>query len=495
MATRRGFLKASALAGPGMLTGSAGSKQAMARAPTVLATYSREEHRQRLQNIVVCEKAIHSCLRKHLITSYLPGQCSYNLGEYPCRKPWEIGDWDIQELDRLKDHGIKLIQLHEEWNDSQRLFGGHKFAPLNPAGFRRFIDLAHQRGMKVIVYASSGFFERRDPDFRPEWARDQDLVELFYHYARCSPASAGWRAYVLKHLVRILDEYGIDGIYNDLGYIRLAGNPNRPTKDEVLAFREADAEDGALGDLLALIYEEVRRRGGIVKVHCGATDRPLTDLKVYDYLWVGEEVESGDSLREAVKNYAPYVAPCLDMSRARIANENELYLHTIPYMQFPLLLAGKPFTGERGSIPGIQYVPEAEDFWTQHSRAIWKYYQSHPEGPHSFGWWDSVPGRPHARATHADWLKHYLPMVEEGTWAWIEVRDSQLFRQQLPAKVVASVFANRNIYLVLANYGQSEADVETAAAYSARGQSQTEGRTRWRLEGRTLAILTAASAP
>jgi hypothetical protein len=130
----------------------------------------------------------------------------FHLGEYPCRTPWEIGDWDIQELDRLKDHGIRLIQLHEEWNDSQRLFGAHKFAPLNPAGFRRFIDLAHQRGMKVIVYASSGFFEKRDPDFRQEWARDQDLVELFYHYARCSPASPGWRAYFLKQLARLLDE-------------------------------------------------------------------------------------------------------------------------------------------------------------------------------------------------------------------------------------------------------------------------------------------------
>ena len=121
--------------------------------------------------------------------------------------------------------------------------------------------------MKVIVYASSGFFEKRDPDFRQEWARDQDLVELFYHYARCSPASPGWRAYLLKQLVRILDEYGVDGIYNDLGYLRLAGNPARPTKDEVLAFRETETNDGALGDLLGLIYEEVKRRGGIVKVH------------------------------------------------------------------------------------------------------------------------------------------------------------------------------------------------------------------------------------
>jgi len=483
---RRKFLRAGACG-----TIASAGIPSLAAAPaggSVSANYSAEDHRRRLKNIAACEQAIHSCLRKHLVTSYLPGQCCYNLGEYPWRKPWEIGDSDVQELDRLKDHGIRLIQLHEEWNDSQRLFGAHKFAPLNPAGFRRFIDLAHQRGMKVIVYASSGFFEKRDPDFRPEWARDQDLVELFYHYARCSPASPSWRAYFLKQLVRLLDGYGIDGIYNDLGYIPLAGNPARPTADEVLAFQETASHDGALEDLLALIYEEVKRRGGVVKVHCGAADRPQTNLRVYDYLWVGEEVESGDALREAVKDYSPYVVPCLDMSRARIENENELYLHAIPYMQFPLLLAGKPFTGERATIPGIQYVPEAEDFWTQHCRAIWKYYQSHPDGPYSYGWWDSVPGRPQARPTHADWLRHYAPMVEEGSWAWIEIKDSQLFRRPLPQNVVASVFANREIWLVLANYGKSAAEIATVQAYAST-KDPSRAATLWQLERRSLLIL------
>jgi hypothetical protein len=457
----------------------------------ILAAYSAEDHRRRLKNIAACEKTVHSCLRKHLITNYLPGQCSYNLGEYPCRKPWEIGDWDVQELDRLQAHGIRLIQLHEEWSDSQRLFGAHKFAPLNPTGFRRFVDLAHQRGMKVIVYASSGFFEKRDPDFRPEWARDQDLIELFYRYARCSPASPGWRGYFLKQLVRLLDEYGVDGIYNDLGYIRLAGNAAQPTQDEVPAFEESASHDGALEDLLALIYVELKRRGGVVKVHCGAADRPQTSLRVYDYLWVGEEVESGDALREAVKDHPPYVVPCLDMSRARIDDENELYLHAIPYMQFPLLLAGKPFTGERASIPGIQYVPEAKDFWTQHCRAIWKYYQSHPNGPYSYGWWDSVPGRPQARNTHAEWLKQYLPMVEEGSWAWIEIKDSALFSQTLPEHVVASVFGNREVWLVLANYGRSAVEIRTAAPYTSKPSSIVKNA--WQLAGRSLLILKRAS--
>lgn len=499
---RRGFLKSGAtgaLARGKLLAGLCGSSSSFTKGSNVdvdqsksrsaLCQYSPEEQRQRLKNIALCERLIQGCLRKHLITTYLAGQCTYNLGEYPSKKPWEIGDWDIEELDRLKAAGIGLIQLHEEWNDSQRLLGANKFSPVNPDGFREFLGLAHQRGMKVIVYVSSGFFEKRDPDFRSEWARNQDLVELFYQYARCSPASPRWRSYICKQVERIMEEYGVDGIYNDLGYVRLAGNPLPATKDEVLAFPESKKHDGALGDLLALLYEEVKRRGGIMKVHCGATDRPLTDLRVYDYLWVGEEVDSSDLLRTAVKGYPPYVVPCLDMSRARIAKEDELYLQSIPYMQFPLLLAGKPFTGERGQVEGIQYLPETEDFWTHHCLEIWKYYQEHPNGPYSYGWWDSVPGRPAARSTHAKWLRQYTPMVEEGTWAWLEIRQTQLIRDRLPSNTVMSVFANRHMYLVFANYGEKEAAIETAENFVAAHEQEERLGTKWKLGPRSLLIL------
>jgi hypothetical protein len=286
-----------------------------------------------------------------------------------------------------------------------------------------------------------------------------------------------------------MDDYGVDGIYNDVGYIALAGNPHAPTKDEVLAFPETAEQDGALADLLALLYEEVKKRGGVVKIHLGATARPLTDLKVYDYLWVGEEVESSDILREAVRDYSPYVVPCLDMSRAKIASEDELYLQSVPYMQFPLLLAGKPFTGERGQTEGIQYVPESDDFWTYHCREIWKYYKSHPAGPYSYGWWDSVPGRPEAGEVHAKWLAQYRPMVEEGTWAWLEIGRTTLIRSRLPDDVLASAFANRNLYLVLANYGVKTAAIETANSFvSTEMRLERVGRS-WDLPGRSMLIL------
>ena len=103
--------------------------------PAILRSYTAEDHRRRLRNVGIGHREIRSCLRKHLVTSYLPAQCCYNLGEYPCRKPWDIGEYDEQELDRLKDHGIQVIQVFDEWNDSLRLFGGDKYTrrPIRPA--------------------------------------------------------------------------------------------------------------------------------------------------------------------------------------------------------------------------------------------------------------------------------------------------------------------------------------------------------------------------
>ncbi|MFH1920624.1 MAG: twin-arginine translocation signal domain-containing protein, partial [Planctomycetota bacterium] len=132
---RRDFLKTSAQAA---LAGAAAAASVRpvsaaegdageAHAASILKSYSAEDHRRRLQNIGVCERGIRSSMRKHLVADYLPGQCCYNLGEYPCRKPWDPGEYDERELDRLKEHGIQLIQVFDEWNDSLRLLGGDKF--------------------------------------------------------------------------------------------------------------------------------------------------------------------------------------------------------------------------------------------------------------------------------------------------------------------------------------------------------------------------------
>ena len=58
-----------------------------------------------------------------------------------------------------------------------------------------------------------------------------------------------------------------------------------------------------------------------------------------------------------------------------------------------------------------------------------------------------------------------MPIVEEGTWAWLELGESSFFAAPVPRSVVASVSANRELYLTLANYGSVPVEVATADAY------------------------------
>ena len=471
---------------PAMGAGTAGSAH-----PAIWKSYTAEDHRKRLQSIGFGEKSIRACMRKHLITNYLPAQACYNLGEYPSRTRWEPNAYDEQELDRLRDHGIQIIQLFDDWNDSLRLFGGDKLSAINPEGMRRFVDMVHQRGMKIIAYISTGFLQRTDPDFRPEWCREGDFLTLgYWDMARCSPASAGWRGYLMPRIMHVLDDYGFDGLYNDCGYVTNASKTGvPPTADEVAAFEESADFDGALTDLLALLYDEVKRRGGIFKLHVNGADQALTrGLKVYDYLWVGEGINNTDLLRERVKNYPPYVVPCIDMTFASIDAKDDPYLHSIPYMQFPVLQGGRPFTGERASIPGVTYT-NPNDFWMKRCKEAYAYYQAHPNGPYLYGGWDTFPPRPEERPAHAQWLKRYAFLAEEGTWAWLDVGENTLFSEPAPKAVVASVFANRDVYLVLANYGHDAVEVVTSGSYVRVDEAAAAPQNRWRIGARALEVL------
>jgi len=458
------------------------------RAPVILVGYTAEDHRRRLANVGICTRRIRSCMRKHLIADYLPAQCVYNMGEYPSRKPWEPEEYDEQELDRLKAHGIQLIHVMDEWNDRYGLFGGNKLTAVNPQGFRRFVEMVHRRGMKILAYASSGYFTGSDPDYRKEWSRPGDGLGGWWDLTRCSPASPGWRAYFLPRMVQILEDYELDGLYNDWGYVPNAEKRiKEPAQDEVAAFEETPQYDGAMTDLLALIYSEVKRRGGIYKMHADRTNEPQTGgLKVYDYLWVGENVANADGLRQATQNHTPYVVPCIEGTSAKVEGAGDHFLHSIPYMQFPLLQGGRPMTGERSVIP-IPRLPgvECKGFY----RKAWEYHQAHPNGPYIYGGWDPIPPDPETRPAHARWLKQYLPLVEDGTWAFLEIADSDLFAAPLPRECVASAFANRELYLLLANYGHSPQQIDTADAYVPADAPAAAPAREWRLPKRSLRIL------
>lgn len=433
--------------------------------PAVLATYTTADHRRRLENIGVCEYGVRKCLRKHLITNYVPGHCLYVIKGSDWTR-WQPNEEDERQLADLRDRGIGLIHVWETWANT---WGGNPmYQATNPKAFRQFIDMVHRHGIRILPYTTSCFFDRNDASFREKWAAPKefdipytDWFKHEWHLARVSPASPDYRAFRLARLAHIFDEFDVDGIYDDTGYLRPADctaqenfwNAEVPQyspealaaappeiADEVHAFRESRENDGAFADLLALIYAEVKRRGRIFKLHVQACDHVRTDLKVYDYLWVGEFVEDSDFERRMTKGLAPYITSHPNQFREGESVDDN-YLHTVPYLQFPVMM-GQP------------------DY-------------------------DPSPGH----LAHTRWLKRYQPMVEDGTWAYLEITDSDLVRGPLPQDVVVSAYANREIYLVLANYGTAPAEVATADVYVPADQPKEPARQTWTIAGRSLLIL------
>jgi len=454
-----------------------------------------ETHQQRQKNLLDANKSVSKSRRKWMVKDYLPGQVTYNLGEYPQRFSIEPTTYDIELLTEFAKHNVGLIQIHEEWNDPLRVLGADKFTSHDEEGFRHFIKLVHSLGMKIIPYISTGFFDIRDPDFREEWAiraastsgdKIQKSVQLFYQYAHCSPASPGWRAYLLPKLERILDEYEVDGLYDDLGYDSLA-NATQP-KSHISPGIETIEHDAALEDLLGIVHGMVRSKGGIFKVHRQEATIPLSEIPVYDYLWVGESVGSLDHLREATKDFSPYVVPCPDMREVKIEKEDDFYLHTIPYLRFPLRVDGRPMTGERCMVSGIKYdEPWEKEAVNAHCHRIHNYYINHPDGPYIYGWWDSSFARPEARRRWFYYFDLYRPMVSEGSWVWIEVQESKLFKGDIPDNLVVTLFVNENTYLVLANYGKSPVSISTTWSWKDR-ESEAKGQS-WTVPARRLKML------
>ncbi len=151
-----------------------------------------------------------------------------------------------------------------------------------------------------------------------------------------------------------------------------------------------------------------------------------------------------------------------------------------------MLLAGRPFTGERGSVPGLEYPPEAKDFWTRHLRTIWRYYQAHPQGPTVTDGGTVAPavrrpGQPGLNGSGA--TARWSRKAPGPTWKFATATGSAL-----PEKVVASAFAHWKLHLVLANYAASAAVVETRRPFR-DPQVPAAPTSSWRVPARTLMIL------
>lgn len=411
---------------------------------------SLEQHRKRIDNINSAEKNNKKYLRRHRVCEYLPGQATYNLGDYPAPFKIEPTDYDRELIKNLAKSGVELIQIHEEWNDAIRHLGADKFTSFDPKGLQNFVDLCHEYNIKIIPYISTGYFQVTDPDFKPDFARGEyDLRASFFHYRKCYAGSPSWREYMLPRTFEVIDKYGFDGIYNDWGYdgldIELKKHPGADKVDFPY--------DPEIEDLLCTVYNEVKRRGGIYKVHADLNNRPNCKDKVYDYLWIGEGVKN-DSYGIG-KEYEPYVVPCQHMYFTNYNDADYYYVKTIPFMQFPLLKTGRPITGKGIDEKDIDYYFDGVGGELSFESEVKKYMKTHPNGPYIYSLWSSIPDDVEEYPRWKKFLALYKPMVKQNSVCYIELKETKDIISEVPDNVIVSMFVNEEKYIVVSNLSKT----------------------------------------
>ena len=396
----------------------------------IMYNFTREDHRIRLENIRLIETNLKSALRKELITNYDSGQYVWPSDRFDNPEEYE------PKLKELSEQGVDLIQT---WSDvaakndengkkiPTTQFGGDwMYRPYDKEKADKFIETVHKYGMKIIPYTSTNFYRRKDERFEDGWASDK-MFDLAY-LAHCSALSPGWREQIVRQYATLLDEYDFDGVYIDTGYQRITDfsgymhyydDEVRTAADEILAFEESREHDGGMQDLLGLIYGECKKRGKILKLHKEGYDTVHSDFKIYDYLWVGEAVRNINHIREHSKAYDAYVVPDFNYS---VKNDDERYLNTIPFMQFPILRDDKMGIGSPDA-----GVPDFE-------RMI-------------------------------KWLKLYKEMTSYGTWAYVDIKVPKFIKPE-DDETVVTAFINREMYIVLANYSDEKDTVKLNGTFT-----------------------------
>ncbi|MBR7160713.1 MAG: hypothetical protein IKD20_06740 [Clostridia bacterium] len=421
-----------------------------------------ENQAKRLKNINEAIDSVKKFNNKVRISdNYLPGQIIYNLGDEPRRVVTAPTEYDEKVLALYKEKGFDMIQIHDEWPDEKRIYGGDKYNSTDPEGTKEFVKLVHDNGLKILGYISSTYLDRNDPDYTPEFQRmDSFLTGLYMQLAINWQGSPKWREYIWKHTMDCVEKYGFDGVYNDMGHdwflkqyfdeINTTGTYNGSVTE--LPY-EPEIED-----LLALFYEELHSRNLLYKLHIGTYLDYPSDLKLYDYLYVGEGVNKLKDIVPHCRNMRPYLVPAFDRRTCEVDDPDTVYAACIPFVQFPLLYHGRPFrdnspvTHER-----LPFTPTIEfngKLATHHYDAC-EWLKSHP-GEYTYSEWSTIPDDPKEIDRAGYYLSLYKPMVTRGSTIRTEITEATWLKSAITEDIYLSMFTNEEQYLVCSNLSDKD---------------------------------------
>lgn len=145
-----------------------------------------------------------------------------------CSQPFP-SDTELRQLARL---GVNLLCIHEgaNWKNTSEDFWADGMDPPYPGPnlreLKRVIATCHRLGMKIIAYfcfcevhpLSTAFrrhgpewYQKFGPDYYMRWSHPG--TDQLWGGLMCT--ASGWGRWLTRHITRILDEYGLDGVYLD----------------------------------------------------------------------------------------------------------------------------------------------------------------------------------------------------------------------------------------------------------------------------------------
>ena len=416
-----------------------------------------EQHRARIENLREARKSIKKLTRELRIHDYLPGQIIYYLGDYPAKMSIKPTEYDFNLLKSYAENGVDMIQVHEEWNDSIEKYGSDKWHSNDPEGMKEFVELCHYFGIKIIPYCSASYIHEGSKYYREEFSRSHGgCIDMHYKYRYGWAGSEYWRDFIIPRTFNIMDTYGFDGIFNDWGYDWEIGTYiNIPPERRNYELQGLDRYDPEAEDLIHILYDGVKSRGGIYKMHIGYYNSAPVRWKCYDYLWVGEcnfTVEYGGG-----KLLEPYLVPCPD--KPRLTNwgterfdADAYFAMTIPFVQFPLLTHGRPTMGRCIDVPGVtQYNTTQKDHLYHYFEKVRDFADAHPNGPYVYSEWSQIPDDVEDYPRWSRYLALYKEMTEDQTVAFMEIRESEEILSEIPDNVFVTEFVNEERYMVVSN--------------------------------------------
>ena len=432
-----------------------------------------EEHRARLENLRRARSDVAACARELRIRDYMPGQVIYYLGDYPAPNSIAPTEYDYKTLKALAESGAQLIQVHEEWNDTIEKYGADKYSSYDPEGMKKFVELCHFFGLKIIPYCSSSYIHEFSRHYREDFSRcEKGCVDMHYKYRYGWAGSALWRGFIIPRTFSVMEDYGFDGIFNDWGYDWKNSEFVSVPPEKRGEFGGVEKFDPEAEDLIHILYDGVKERGGVYKLHVGHFDAAPVRWRCYDYLWVGEgdfSVGYGGG-----KMLDPYLVPCPDKPRltnwgAERFDADAYFAMTIPFVQFPLLTYGRPTKGRCVDVPGVtQYNTTREDRLYQYFRRVRDWSDAHPEGPFVYSEWSQIPDDPEDFPRWSRYLALYREMTADQTVVFMEIRASREIVSKIPENVFITEFVGEKRFMAVSNMTEQPYTLTLASRWKDR---------------------------